>query len=67
MKTAYNLGVVFGKLVITYAFVYPIIYFSWNYIITELNYQQYIIPGFWFGMLCYMLFNLCKNLIFKGI
>ena len=58
---AEKLGKLIGALFAVYFFIYPIIYFGWNYIIETLGYSQYIIPGFWFGMLCYALFNVVKN------
>ena len=56
---ARNLGILFG----IYFLVYPIIYFTYNYMSTELGYSQYNIPGFWFGMLGFFLFSIVKSLI----
>ena len=61
MKTAETIGALFG----TYFLVYPVIYFVYNWFISEIGYVQYQIPGFWVGMAGYLLFNLAKNTIFK--
>ena len=60
-KIAYYLGAIFG----TYFLVYPVLYFAYNWFITEIGYAQYQIPGFWVGMVGYLLFNFAKNTIFK--
>lgn len=61
MNTAQILGAFFA----TYFLVYPVLYFAYNWFIVEIGYPQYAIPGFWVGMVGYLLFNFAKSNI-KG-
>ena len=50
-----------GRFFALYAIIYPIIYFGYNYMAETLGFSQYMIPGFWFGMLGFILFNIAKS------
>ena len=52
------------NIIVTYFMGYPIVYFGFNYIMETLKMPQYTIPGFWFGMLCLLIFMIVKNTIF---
>jgi hypothetical protein len=56
---------IIGRLFGMYFLVYPVIYFVYNWFISEIGYIEYQIPGFWVGMAGFLLFNIVKNLIFR--
>lgn len=56
----------FGKIFGTYFLVYPVLYFVYNWFITEIGYVQYQIPGFWTGMAGFFLVIVTKNTL-KGV
>jgi hypothetical protein len=56
---------IIGRLFGMYFLVYPVIYFVYNWFISEIGFIQYQIPGFWVGMAGFLLFNIVKNLIFR--
>jgi len=49
------LGAFIVIVIASYFIIYPIIYFTYNYFIVAIGFPQYIIPGFWIGMLGYFL------------
>jgi hypothetical protein len=61
-STAFILGAIVG----TYFIVYPVFYFAWNWFIVEIDFPQYQIPGFWVGMVGYLIFNFALSII-RGI
>jgi hypothetical protein len=56
---------IIGRLFGMYFLAYPVIYFVYNWFISEIGYIEYQIPGFWVGMAGFLLFNIVKNLIFR--
>lgn len=56
-----------NKLILTYAVLYPIIFFGWNFVVNGFGHPEMVIPGFWLGMVAYALFNIFINTVVKRI
>lgn len=55
----------FANLFVTYFILYPIMYFGYNFLVSNLDMAEYRIPGFWLGMLGFYLIILSRNLFFR--
>lgn len=63
--TAKVIAALLGRIFGIYFIAYPIIYFGYNFIVESTGFSQYKIPGFWFGMLGFLVIMLVKNTIFS--
>ena len=52
-------------LFVLYGIIYPIFYFSWNYLVIAFGYPNAVSPGFFTGMLAFYLIMLVKSILFR--